>query len=72
MNLTKYDHMDVTKGTLVQISEAEAREFIKEGVEIILRTSNRDFYCVDDLHDFEQAKRLRGMGVYNYFQTYLD
>ncbi|MBP3463953.1 MAG: hypothetical protein ACI4VN_04745 [Clostridia bacterium] len=72
MNLTKYDHRDVTNGTLAQISEADAREFIKENVEIILRTSNRDFYRVNNLHDFEQAKRLREMGVYNYFQTYLD
>ena len=72
MNLTKYDHRDVTNGTLAQISEADAREFIKENVEIILRTSHRDFYRVNNLHDFEQAKRLREMGVYNYFQTYLD
>ncbi len=72
MNLTNYDYKDVSEGRLSKISEKEAREFIESEVAIVLRTRSRDFYRVTTITDFDQAKRLKQMGVYEMFEAYLE
>jgi len=72
MNLTNYDYKDVSEGRLSKISEEEARKFIESGVAIVLRTRSRDFYRVTKIADFDQAKRLKQMGVYDVFEAYLE
>lgn len=64
MRTTSYDHTDVTKGLLVQITEVEAEELIKDGTRVIVQVRQREFLEAKNIIDFEQIKKLNSLGVF--------
>lgn len=64
MRATSYDHTDVTKGLLVQITEVEAEELIKDGTRVIVQVRQREFLEAKNIIDFEQIKKLNSLGVF--------
>lgn len=64
MRTTSYDHTDVTKGLLVQITEVEAEELIKDGTRVIVQVRQREFLEAKNIIDLEQIKKLNSLGVF--------
>ena len=60
------------KDGLHRITEAEANEFLQDGVNIILQSSDRDFYEIDNMRDFENSKRLFDMNIYSKFLLFIE
>lgn len=60
------------KDGLHRITEAEAEEFLTDGVNVILQSSDRDFYEIDDVRDLENSKRLFDMNIYSKFLLFIE
>ena len=60
------------KDGLHRITEAEAEELLTDGVNVILQSSDREFYEIDNLRDLENSKRLFDMSIYSKFLLFIE
>lgn len=64
MRATSYDHADITKGLLVQITDSEAKKRIADNLSIIVRVRHREFLEAKTQNDLEQIEKLNSLGVF--------
>ena len=64
MRATSYDHADITKGLLVQITDSEAKKRIADNLSIIVRVRHREFLEAKTQNDVEQIEKLNSLGVF--------
>ena len=64
MRATSYDHADITKGLLVQITDSEAKKRIADNLSIIVRVRHREFLEAKTQNDLKKKKKLNSLGVF--------